>query len=354
MKAIKKWLLLFGVMLMACFCAGCGKKGTENIEAGMAAIENLEYSQALACFEKAIVNGEDLELAYRGQGIAYMGLMQYEEAIGSFEKALKSSGMFPGELEYDINFYLATAKYKMGDNNGAIGVFDGILALEKKNRDAYFLRGSAKIAAGDIEGGVSDLEKAMELSGNSTEMLIDAYKVLADNGREQEGNAYLTKAMEKGASMSDYEKGTISYYLKDYENARNYLETARTDNKNKADKEGSIVYMLGQTYEQLGDNNYAAVLYEGYLTDSPNDVEIYNRLGLCKLEAGDYQGALNAFQAAMQVESDSLTQNLKYNEIVAYEYLGDFTKAKVLMETYLKAYPDDGAAVREYEFLKTR
>lgn len=354
MKAMKKWLLLLLVAVMACSCSGCKTKGTENIDAGMEAIENLEYDQALACFEKAIVNGENLELAYRGQGIAYMGLTQYEEAVASFEKALKSSGMFPGELEYDINFYMATAKYKMGDHNGAIQVFDGILALEKKNRDAYFLRGSAKVAAGDMEGGVADLEKAMELSGNSTEMLIDAYKVLADNGREQEGNAYLTKAMEKAASMTDYEKGTISYYLKDYENARNYLETARTDNKNKANNEGSIVYMLGQTYEQLGDNNYAAVLYEGYLADHPNDVEIGNQLGLCKLKAQDYQGALNAFQAAMQIESNSLTQNLKYNEIVAYEYLGDFTKAKVLMEAYLKAYPDDGAAVREYEFLKTR
>ncbi len=354
MKATKKWLLAMLVILTAFSCAGCGKKGTENIEAGMAAIEGLEYSQALSCFEKAIVNGENLELAYRGQGIAYMGLTQYEEAIASFEKALKSSGMFPGELEYDINFYLATAKYKMGDNNGAIGVFDGILALQKKNRDAYFLRGSAKIAVKDLEGGTADLEKAMELSGNSTELLIDSYKVFADNGMEQEGSAYLKKALEKGAAVTDYEKGTISYYLKDYENARNYLETARTDNKNKERNEGNIVYMLGQTYEQLGDNNYAAVLYEGYLSEHPNDVEICNQLGLCKLEAKDYQGALKAFQAAMQIESDTLTQNLKYNEIVAYEYLGDFTKAKVLMEAYLKAYPDDGAAIREYEFLKTR
>lgn len=354
MKAKRKGLLLFITVLLALSCAGCGKKSTENIDAGMTAIENLEYNEALACFEKAIVNSEDLELAYRGQGIAYMGLTQYEDAVTSFEKALKASGMFPGELEYDINFYLATAKYKMGDNAGAIQVFDGIIALEKKNEDAYFLRGSAKVASGDLEGGVADLEKAMELSGNSTEMLIDAYKLLAANGKEQQGNEYLTKALEKGTSLSDYEKGTISYYLKDYENARNYLETARTNTKEKSDTEGSIVYMLGQTYEQLGDNNYAAVLYEGYLAENPGNVEIYNQLGLCKLEAGDYQGALEAFQAALQIESNSLTQNLKYNEIVAYEYLGEFTKAKVLMEAYLKAYPDDSAAVREYEFLKTR
>ena len=220
MKAIRKAVLLFLVTLVTLFCMGCGKKNTENIDAGMNAIENLQYSEALACFEKAIVSSEDLELAYRGQGIAYMGLTQYEDAVVAFEKALKSSGMFPGALEYDINFYLATAKYKMGDNAGAISVFDGIIALEKKNQDAYFLRGCAKIADGDSEGGVSDLEKAMELSGNSTEMLIDAYKVLADNGKETEGSVYLTQALEKGTTLTDYEKGQLGL-IENEENCEN-------------------------------------------------------------------------------------------------------------------------------------
>lgn len=354
MNVIKKAALFFLTMALLLFAIGCGKESTENIDAGMAAIENQEYTDALACFEKAIVSSEDLELAYRGQGIAYMGLTQYEEAVVSFEKALKSSGMFPGKLEYDINFYLATAKYKMGDFGGAVNVFDGIIALEKKNQDAYFLRGSAKIANGDNEGGISDLEKAMELSGQATDMLLDAYKVLAANGKEQEAEVYLKQALENGTSLTDYEKGTISYYLGDYENARNYLETARTNAKEKDKKEASIVYMLGQTYEQLGDTNYAAVLYEEYLAGNQDNVEIYNQLGLCKLKSEDYQGALTAFQTAQQIETNSLTQNLKYNEIVAYEYLGDFTKAKVLMEAYLKSYPDDSQALREYEFLKTR
>ena len=45
---------------------------------------------------------------------------------------------------------------------------------------------------------------------------------------------------------------------------------------------------------------------------------------------------------------------LEFNQIVAYEYTGDFKQAAVLMEAYLKKYPDDEKALREYEFLKTR
>ena len=96
-------------LLVSLGLTGCGQESGVNIDEGMAFIENLDYEGALQSFEKAIVNSEDLELAYRGQGIAYMGLTDYENAIAAFEKALSNADMFPGEMEYDINYYLATA-----------------------------------------------------------------------------------------------------------------------------------------------------------------------------------------------------------------------------------------------------
>ena len=68
----------------------------------------------------------------------------------------------------------------------------------------------------------------------------------------------------------------------------------------------------------------------------------------------DYEAALAAFQSGMAIENSGLTQTLMYNEIVAYEYLGDFDKAKVLMRTYISSYPDDETAKRENDFLSTR
>ena len=84
------------------------------------------------------------------------------------------------------------------------------------------------------------------------------------------------------------------------------------------------------------------------------DASIYNQLGLCELTIGDYEEALNAFQAGIAMEGNQLMQTLKFNEIVAYEYLGEFDKATLLMKEYLQLYPDDEKALREYEFLQTR
>ena len=49
-----------------------------------------------------------------------------------------------------------------------------------------------------------------------------------------------------------------------------------------------------------------------------------------------------------------MKQVLLFNEIVAYEHLGEFEKATSLMKEYLVAYPDDELAIREFEFLSTR
>ena len=72
------------------------------------------------------------------------------------------------------------------------------------------------------------------------------------------------------------------------------------------------------------------------------------------MQMGEYESALTAFQTAMSIENNEMMQSLKFNEIVAYEYMEDYKAAAALMNDYLKTYPDDEAAQREYKFLKTR
>lgn len=341
--------LLAGLLL-----TGCGKN-TQNTDAGIEAVEALEYQSALECFEKAIVENEDLELAYRGQGLAYLGMMDYAHAIESFEKALSHAGMFVTDTEVDINYYLATAQYKSGQYEEALKSLNAIADLKEKQDDVYFMRGSIYMQNGDYEAAVNDLNTALANSQNDIGMTIDIYQVFAGNGREAEGKAYLSAALDKRLDdMSDYEKGVIYYYMGDYENARNFLETSKGKDKNGAD-DRDILLMLGKTYEQLGDSNYAGGLYGKYIEEHGGDPVIYNQLGLCKLATGAYEEARSAFENGIKAEGpNSVLQELKFNRVVAYEYLSDFTKAAALMREYLESYPDDADAQREFEFLQTR
>lgn len=347
----KKIIASFSIMAAITMTA-CGASQGENMKAGMEAIEQMQYEESLVSFEKAIVGGENLELAYRGQGLAYMGMANYAEAITSFENALRQAGMFPGELEYDINYYLATARYKNGDAMGAIEALDAVIDLKNDSQDAYFLRGSAWMSVSEYEKAKKDFDKAVELSKSDTEMIIDVYEVLAHYEYKEEGVSYLNTLLKDHIKdMSDLEKGKVYFYLEDYENARNSLEVAKSSQKKQ---DATVILFLGKSYEALGDSEYAAGLYSGYLAENDPNPEIYNQLGLCKLETKDYQAALSAFTAGLSIEDNLLVQNLSYNQIVAYEYLGEFDQAKAAMKKYVETYPDDENAAREYIFLKTR
>ena len=52
--------------------------------------------------------------------------------------------------------------------------------------------------------------------------------------------------------------------------------------------------------------------------------------------------------------SDDMKQEIQFNVIVCYEKLEDWDNAKVKLEDYVTAYPDDEKAAKEAEFLKTR
>ena len=341
---------ILALICLSFFLSGCSVlEKHENIDQGMEAVSQLDYEGALACFEKALVEGEDGELLYRGQGIAYIGLTRYEEAAAALEKSLSFCNGHIGSLEFDTNYYLALAYYKNGDPDRALQVYDAILALRKNEKEAYCLRGTLELEKDEYDKADADFRKAMELDEKDYDCLLAIYRSLEKNGYREAGVEYLQKALNAGGDkMSDYDKGRLYYYLEDYENARNCLEKARDTGTAEA------VLFLGRTYEALGDFNYASKVYSGYLESSPDNPEVRNQLGLCRMQMNDYEAALAAFQAGLACEDTTYMQTLKFNEIAAYEKLAQFDKAAELMRSYLQSYPDDEKAKRENEFLKTR
>lgn len=337
-------------MILSCFgLSGCSfQKTTENTAQAFTAIEELKYEEALGLFGQAMEQGEDKQKIARGEGIAYLGLARYEEAIEKLLLALSYSNEFVDDFDFDTNYYLATAYFKNGQTKEAEEVYSAILDL-REDREAHFLRGLTYLEQEEIEKAKIDFDTALESNKTDYDMRIEICQAFTAKGLPEEGKAYLREALGSSEKkVSDFDKGRLSYYMEDYESAKNYLEAS------KQTKDAAAVLLLGQTYEKLGDFNYAASIYSNFLTDHSDNVVILNRLGMCKLEAGDAASALEYFERALAQEDPSMLQVLRFNRIVAYEYLGEFDQANILMKEYLSVYPDDSDALREYEFLKTR
>lgn len=345
---IKRGITLAACLVLMTALTACGSNN-ENVKKGMEQIAQLNYQAALECFDAAEEASENVRLIERGRGIAYMGLTDYTQAAECFQTSLRESNGWVEPIDFDLNYYLAAAYTKSGQYQEAKEVYDAILALRSGEEDARFLRGGVMLALGDYENAKADFDAVLGKASKNYDRLIDIYQELESYGYKEAGQEYLQAALTAGESqMNDYDKGRIYYYMGEYQKAYLALEEARE--KGTAE---SYLY-LGKAYEATGDYNYASSVYNSYLAKDSNNAEIYNQLGLCELAKKEYQKALDAFQAGQKIENNDIMQTLSFNEIVTYEYLGEFKKAAVLLDSYLKLYPDDEKALREQQFLKSR
>ena len=347
-KMWKKCICAAAGALLMTVLTGCGSSG-ERIQGAIELIRSLDYQGALEQLDSAETDGENIRLINRARGIAYMGLTDYEQAASCFEAALAESNGLVQNVDFDLNFYLAAAYTKSSRFPEAEKIYDAILNMRPGEQDAYFLRGSVRLEQGNYQGAKEDFDKVVSMDPSNYDRLIHICEVLDYAGHGEEGQAYLRTALASGEEgMDKYDSGRIYYYLGEYQSACMALEEARGEGSAE-----SCLY-LGRAYEATGDYNYAANVYNTYLNQNPGNAEMYNQLGLCEMTRGEYAKALEAFQAGMRMENTTMMQTLSFNEIIAYEYLGEYMQAYVLMENYLKNYPDDQQARREYEFLSTR
>ena len=351
MKRTKdKFFAIISSVLLCAVLMGCGKKAADDImTAVVTRIENFEYEEALALLDEAAKAGEDAQMIARYRGIANAGLTNYEEAANFYLEALSYSNLFASDMDFDLNYYLADAYEKTGLREEAKEVYTSILNLRPQEVNALFLRGRLYLEDGLTELALDDFDKTVQLDKDGYDLRIEIAGLLSAKGYHEEGLQYLQMFLaDNEKKLSDYDKGRIYYYMGDYDKAKVALESA------KSEESDDVILLLGKSYEQLGDYNYATSVYKNYLEDHPESAGIYNQLGLCKMKSGEYEEALSAFRSAVNVENNGMGQTLEFNQIAAYEHVGNFKQAAVLMEAYLKKYPEDAEARREYEFLKTR
>lgn len=337
---------IVGSMLIV-LLTGCGSR--ENIRQAMAGISELKYQEALELFDTAEKAGENEKLIARGRGIAHMGLAQYEEAEKYLLAALDCSNGIVEDMDYDVNLYLAAVYSKQGKYEQAEQIYDAILAMKPKEEDVKFLRGIVRLKLNKYAEAKEDMNQVIAKEPKNYQRILEIYEAMEAAGHKDAGQGYLTDALQNyEEQMSDFIKGRMYFYMGEYQKAYVALEDAKKDG-------GADAYLyLGMAYEFTGDYNYATSVYNSYLAKEGEDARIYNQLGLCEMKKGEYANALAAFQSGLKIEGNTMRQQLLFNEIAAYEYLGNFAQAKTLINKYLTMYPDDEKAVREAAFLSTR
>ncbi|MCD7818746.1 MAG: tetratricopeptide repeat protein [Lachnospiraceae bacterium] len=341
------------IVALAVFAGGCamgGATGGNTVE-GLDALEEGNYQEALELFQAAITAGEQQVLAYRGLGLACMGLGDYESAEDAFEEALANTdSRMPSNTE-DIRLYLATAQYHLEDYTDVIDTCTEILeASEDGNADAYFLRGASYLCEGLTEEASADFDAAVELEPEDYDLYLNIYEIYMEENLSAVGVTYLQTAQELNGEDTEYyyNQGRIYYYLGNYEEAQQMLIGPVEESYEPA------MYLIGKVYLAMDDYTHALAIYQQIQDEFGISTESYNGLAMCAIQKGDYDSALSYISLGLSLEGTDGKQELYFNEIVAYEKKLDFATAAEKAEAYVENYPSDEAGQKELAFLSTR
>lgn len=319
------------------------------VNLGMTYIELEDYEEALTQFDLALKLDSDHRLAIRGVGIAKLALGEYEEALDCFSDVLLQAGWTIGTIELDILDYRAIAETKLNRYEAAIDTYTSLIDADYKTKEHHYQRGHIYLLNGDYDSAIKDFEVALNDSDFDCSIYLNIYHALYSAGYTDEAVNFLGKSLTapSAAKSDDFSLALIYYYLGDYTNAALKFNNASKENYE------ALLY-LSKIYLAQNETAQAKASLLQYLTYDNSNGEVYNQLGLISIAESDYKSALAHFQNGILTKTTSVIKDLKWNEIVCHEYLGDFKTAFSKTEEFLQAYPDDEIALREYEFLKTR
>lgn len=322
---------------------------------GYALIKTGDFDMALKQFDQAILEKDNLVVkennksAYRGKGIAYIAMSDYAKAINEFELALNIDES--PELNIDIMYYKGNAEEKVGQYEEAIKTYSTILEDQPKEADLYGIRANLYYCLGDYEKSLADYDKALALKPNEYEFYFGKYFMLLEKGDEVAAQEVLAKAEAINTKEKDsYNMGKLFYYQGNLDKAKEEFTQAIELGQTSA------YFYLGEISEKEKDYKQGIINYELFIGNDKNSKPgiVYNQLGVCYIQEGDFAKALEYIQKGIGLNDHSIMKALQYNEVVAYERLIMFDKAFDKAKEYIKQYPDDKLMLKEMEFIKTR
>ncbi|MDF2543229.1 MAG: hypothetical protein K0S47_2947 [Herbinix sp.] len=326
------------------------------IEYGFTLLALNKEEEAITQFDKIYLDKdipmvrENNKKAYRGKGIAYLKLQQYEKAMEQFDLALSIGEL--SELDLDILYYKGKTQEFLGLYEEALESYSTILTKDETQALVLEARANIYRIIGDYKKSLDDYDKTLALNPKNFNLYFGKYFLLTEQEKEEEAKEVLEQAVKIDVitDVDQLNLAKLHYYIGDYEKANKEFEVMLQKGVALAQ------YFIGLIYEQQKDYANAIYQYENYINSDPENISatVYNQIGSCLLKTSDYKKALEYFEKGINCRDVVTMQKLKRNEIIAYEFLGKFPEALDKMLTYIENYPEDLEAVKEADFLRTR
>jgi tetratricopeptide (TPR) repeat protein len=196
---------------------------------------------------------------------------------------------------------LALCKIALKDNNGGMNELNKAIELEPNTASFYSDRGFLFFEFGEVQEALADFDKAIDKIGLETSL---AYRgrglVLMACGKTREAIKDFNKAIELGPEAYDapyVERGTCYRRLREFDKAVADMEKAR---KYQTIETFLVRKRSAELYAELNQNDKALALYTEALSFNPNDLQCLESRAdvLAKMEK--YNEAIKAYDAVVK------------------------------------------------------
>lgn len=277
-------------------------------------------------------------LEARETGIALLESGDYDGAIAQFEELIAGATQVT-DFETDILKYRAKAEFLSGDAEAAAYTYDILNQVDEKKAEYCYLGALCLAKNGDPEGARRQIDAGRELDTHAERPgFTEAMEALAA--------AYTDAKDESGAEGVYHELIVLGINA-----AKNYNRLALA-----AIRRGEYEQALELIAEGLAADDGA--VGEGEAAGQGDSAD--NRAAGAGGAAGqgDSAGQGSAASGTAGTDQDFAAGNakrdLRFNEAVCYEYLGDFERALELFRNYVSEFGSDKKAEHEIAFLETR
>ncbi len=151
-----------------------------------------DWQGAIRTYRGAVESGHATDMILSRLGEAYLHLNDLDHAIPAMEAASRANPTDLDNLFNLANAYLEKQRY--ADAERAIR---GILALDDQYSSAYNVLGLAKVQQGDAEGARQAFEKALQVSPEDPEPMLNLGVLCQKTGQKARALQYLTMFLAK-------------------------------------------------------------------------------------------------------------------------------------------------------------
>lgn len=271
-----------------------------------------KYEKAISEFEQCnvdMLSNTERDACIFRQGLAYLGLKDYQEAFVRFSILNDISA----EYEADASYYLGYINYVRQQYDEALKQFQSVETEEKYARLApYYIA--------DIYLIQQQYEKALQMA-----------------------SGYLNKyPYEEKAFQMKRVLGESCYELKNYQDAIKYLEVYCGEEGKGAKR--SALYRLGMSFFHV--NVYAKAsqyLGETITKEDALSQSAYMYMGLCYLQLKDHNRARMAFEQASSMKEDRYIQEqalYNYALCIHETSYSPFAESVTVFERFLNEFPN--------------